>query len=329
MDVFDSIPRKHIAFLPTPLQHTPRLAERLGLKTLFIKRDDNTGLALGGNKVRKLEFLIADALQKGADIVLTVGGPQSNHCRMTAAAARASGLDAYLIFNGPPVEEVQGNLVLDKLVGAQWTFTRPGQSREERMNEVACELRKQGRKPYLIPLGGSNPIGALGYVNAGIELAEQCREQGIKPRYIICANGSAGTQAGLTLGCFLAGLNAQIIGISVADSAENLVPRTRELIRATGELLHVGCPDAEPVVLDKYVGQGYGIPTKLSQQALKLVAESEGIILDPVYTAKAFAGLIDLVQQGTIKPDDTVIFIHTGGMPALFAEQSLYWGRTY
>jgi 1-aminocyclopropane-1-carboxylate deaminase/D-cysteine desulfhydrase-like pyridoxal-dependent ACC family enzyme len=275
----ERIPRLPLAVAPTPLQETPRLAAALGLDRLIVKRDDNTGLALGGNKARKLEYLAAAALEEDADLLLTTGAPQSNHCRITAAAARIAGLDAHFVFDGAAIGEVQGNLVLDRLLGATWSFAgdRPG---PERMAELAEELRRQGRRPYVIPRGGSNGLGALGYVRCALELAEQLEERGA---------------------------------------------RTREIMAESCELLDLALPDAAPTIWDGYIGRGYGMPTALSTRALEMAARTEGLILDPVYTAKAFAGLIGEVETGQVKRDELVVFVHTGGTPALFAETSLYW----
>src|ERR1700736_6349589 len=195
----ERMPRLRLATLPTPLQETPRLAAALGLDHLLLKRDDHTGLALGGNKARKLEYLVAAATRAGADILLTVGAPQSNHCRCTAAGARGAGMDAHFVFNRPPVEEVQGNLLLDRLLGATWSFS-PDRPASERMAELAEELRAAGRRPYVIPGGGSNGLGALGYVRCALELAEQLAGHWGRPPYLVCAGGSCGTLAGLTLG---------------------------------------------------------------------------------------------------------------------------------
>src|SRR5438132_1245637 len=203
------VPRLELAITPTPLMEAPRLAAALGLDRLLVKRDDNTGLALGGNKARKLEYLVAAATRAGADILLTVGAPQSNHCRCTAAAARVAGMDAHFVFNGPPVEEVQGNLLLDRLLGATWTFS-PDRPAPQRMAELAEELRAAGRRPYVIPGGGSNGLGALGYVRCALELAEQLAGQGERPRYVVCAGGSCGALCGLTPALALAGSHAQV-----------------------------------------------------------------------------------------------------------------------
>jgi D-cysteine desulfhydrase family pyridoxal phosphate-dependent enzyme len=324
-----TIPRVQLAFTPTPLQDVPRLANALGLRRLLLKRDDQTGLALGGNKARKLEFLLADAIAQGADTLVTMGGPQSNHCRMTAAAARACGLQAQLVFNTydlRPVADVQGNMILDRLLGAAWRFTKPGQTRNDCVAEVAAELTAQGHTPYVIPAGGSNGLGVLGYVKAALELAEQCRDLGVTPDYIVCAGGGYGTQAGLELGVRLAGLPSRVVGVAISPVVPETHDRIASLVAAAAGILEASVPGADPLVWEDYVGDGYGVPTQLSRQALELVASVEGILLDPVYTAKAFSGLMGGLVRGRIKPDDVVVFVHTGGAPALFAEQRLYWG---
>ena len=195
----ERVPRLKLASTPTALQEAPRLAADMGLRRLLVKRDDNTGLAFGGNKARKLEYLVADAVGAGADVLLTVGGPQSNHCRSTAAAARQAGLEAQLVFNAPEVEAIQGNLLLDQLLGAGWTFAAPGQSPADRMAELAEELKAAGRRPYPIPSGGSNGLGALGYVRAALELDAQLTQRGDQPTRVVCAAGSCGTLAGLLI----------------------------------------------------------------------------------------------------------------------------------
>jgi D-cysteine desulfhydrase family pyridoxal phosphate-dependent enzyme len=321
----ERVPRLELATTPTALQEAPRLAHALGLDRLLIKRDDNTGLALGGNKARKLEYLVADALRGGADLLVTIGGPQSNHCRATAAAARVAGLEAQLVFSGPPIEAVQGNMVLDRLLGASWTFAAPDQSAADRMAALAEELRAAGRRPYVIPSGGSNGMGALGYVRGAFELAGQVAERNLRPRYVVCAAGSCGTLAGLTLGLALAGSEAQVVGVSVSSSTPDRVARTREVMAESCSHLGIELPDAAPLIWNQYVGSGYGIPTDLSRRALEVAARTEGLILDPVYTAKAFGGLIGELEAGRVKRDDLVVFIHTGGTPALFADPELYW----
>jgi D-cysteine desulfhydrase family pyridoxal phosphate-dependent enzyme len=320
----ERMPRIRLATLPTALQDAPRLAAAIGLDRLLIKRDDNTGLAFGGNKARKLEYLVADAIAQQADILVTLGAPQSNHCRMTAAAARVAGMDCHLVFNGAPIDEVQGNMLLDRLFGATWTFAR-GRTSAERMAEIAEELRAQGRRPYLIPGGGSNGLGALGYVGCSLEMADQLHEMGLRPRYVVCAGGSCGTLAGLTLGMALAGSDAQVVGVSISRSVPDRAARVRQIMAESCEHLDMPAPDAVPEVWGDHIGPGYGMQTELSKRALETVARSEGIVLDPVYTAKAFGGLIAEIEKGRVRRSDLVVFVHTGGTPALFADPALYW----
>jgi L-cysteate sulfo-lyase len=314
-----------LATTPTPLQHARRLGALLGLDQLLIKRDDLTGLAMGGNKARKLEFLLADALAQGSDVVLTTGGPQSNHCRTTAAAARVCGLDAELVFMGREVAEVQGNMVLDLLFGATWTFVPDDAAAGAWIEHRVQELRHQGRRPYVIPGGGSNGLGTLGYVSAAEEIAQQCRADRSEPQAIICAAGSCGTLAGLTLGADLAGLDARIIGVSVSRAVSDRVGRTVELMRAAAGLLGAPPSERRPEVTNEQVGEGYGLPTEASRESLNLMARTEGILLDPVYTAKAFAALVAMARKADLDPSRPVVFVHTGGTPALFADQKLYW----
>ena len=320
----ERMPRFPLATLPTPLQEAPRLAKAIGLDRILIKRDDNTGLAFGGNKARKLEFLVADALRQNADMLVTLGAPQSNHARMTAAAARVAGLDCHLVLNGQPVDEVQGNMWLDRFFGATWTFAGDRPSKD-RMAEIADELRAQGRRPYVIPGGGSNGLGALGYVGCAFELAQQLSELGERPRYVVCAGGSCGTLSGLTLGMALAADHVQVVGVSISRAVPDRVARVREIVAESCAHLDLPQPDAVPEIWPDYIGPGYGMQTELSKRALETVAYSEGIMLDPVYTAKAFGGLIGEIEEGRVKRSDLVVFVHTGGTPALFADPALYW----
>jgi D-cysteine desulfhydrase family pyridoxal phosphate-dependent enzyme len=322
-------PRERLAALPTPLEQAPRLGRELGVD-LYLKRDDNTGLAVGGNKARKLEYLVGEALALGSDTLITTGGPQSNHCRMTAAAAAKYGLECHLVFTSGPIEVLQGNLLLDSLLGAQFHFTgsSDGSQAALHMEELALSLRNKGRNPYVIPLGGSNEVGALGYVRAMHELAEQAERMGVAFDYLVHASGSAGTQAGLLAGAKIFNLPLRILGMSVSRTRERLSREVLEL--ATATIARAGFqvrPDASEVeVYDQYIGGGYGIPTPLSTEALSMFARLEGVIIDPVYTAKAAAGLLDLTRRGVIPAEAKVLFWHTGGSPALFADQSLHWG---
>jgi D-cysteine desulfhydrase family pyridoxal phosphate-dependent enzyme len=320
----ERMPRMELATLPTALQDTPRLAAAIGLDRLLLKRDDNTGLAFGGNKARKLEYLMADAVRLGADTIVTLGAPQSNHCRMTAAAARVAGMECHLVFMGRQIDEVQANMLIDQLFGAVWTFAgdRPA---AERAAKVADDLKARGRKPYLIPGGGSNGLGALGYVGCSFEFVQQLRERGDRPRYVVCAGGSCGTLAGLTLGVALARSDAQVVGVSISRSVPDRVARVRQIMAESCELLDLPVPDVAPEIWGDWIGPGYGMQTEQSKRALDTVAHSEGILLDPVYTAKAFGGLMGEVERGRVKRSDLVVFVHTGGTPALFADPALYW----
>lgn len=316
----ESLPRFPLAILPTPLDDAPRLSEELGVRVL-IKRDDLTGFALGGNKVRKLEFLVADALAQNANVLVTGGGPQSNHARVTAAAARKAGLDATLIFFGDPPGEVNGNLLLDDLLGAEFVYTHTDDrsQTEPTMERVAQELRKRGHKPYLIPRGGSTPLGCVSYILAVQELLEQLEARRIKTDAMFVATGSCGTHAGILAGLDFCGAAIPLYGITVSRSAHESAERIKSLLKETAVFLERSTSFARDIILkDAYLGAGYGIITPEAREAINQVARLEGIFLDPVYTGKAMAGLIDLVRGGEIAHDSTVVFWHTGGAPGLF-----------
>ena len=314
------VSRVPIALLPTPVAEMKRLSALLGGPRIFIKRDDQTGLATGGNKARKLEYLIADALQQGADTVLTVGGPQSNHSRQTAAAATMYGLRAVLVLSGSEPSDWDGNLLLDDLLGAEvrWAGDTPLQ---EAMEEVASEEEKAGHHPYLIPLGGSTPLGATGYVAAMEELWSQLDELDLKLDAVIVPTGSAGTQAGMLVGGRALGFAGQIVGISAFGDQKTVKAILRELVPGTAEFLglNVAIGDSDLVVYDDYLGEGYGVLADIEREAIRLVARSEAILLDPVYTGRAMAGLIDLTRKGVYRPGQHVLFWHTGGTSALFS----------
>lgn len=316
--------RLSIAQLPTPLAEMPRLTKHLNGPRLLIKRDDQTGLATGGNKTRKLEFLVADALAQGCDYLVTTGAPQSNHCRQTAAAAAHYGLGCSLILSGQAPAQITGNLLLDQLLGAHMYWTN-GRSRQEVMGEVAAELRTMGRKPYLIPLGGSNVMGATGYVLAMGELMEQLQAERQNVDFIVFATSSGGTHAGLVLGAAIYGFRGPIIGISVDHPAPALQTQVAALVTATATHLGLGTLSlADKVdVNDDYLGGGYAIVGETEREAIQMVAQLEGILLDPVYTGRAMGGLIDLIRWGAFTRGQTVLFWHTGGAAALpaFAEQ--------
>lgn len=312
--------REHLAHLPTRIERLERLSRHLGGPELFIKRDDQTGLALGGNKTRKLEFLTADALAKKCDHLITTGAPQSNHCRQTAAAAARLGLGCSLVLRGETPARFTGNLLLDQLLGARiyWTGGRP---EVEVIDEVANQVRTMGHHPYIIPLGGSNVIGATGYVMAMEEAMDQFNNHDLNFDFIITASSSGGTQAGLVVGAKAYGYQGRILGVSVDRPAEVLRTLVEALSMATASHLRLGTfsPGDSVEVNDDYLGEGYGILGDAEREAIRLLSRLEGILLDPVYTGRAMAGLIDLIQQGTISEGQQVLFWHTGGTPALFA----------
>jgi D-cysteine desulfhydrase len=313
--------RIHLAHLPTPLEPMERLSKLLGGPTLLIKRDDQTGLALGGNKTRKLEFLTAEAVAQGCDHLITTGAPQSNHCRQTAAAAARLGLGCSLVLRGQPPAVANGNILLNNLLGAHLHWTEKEQA-NEKMASVARELKAMGRKPYIIPLGGSNVMGATSYVLAMHELMTQLNELKRNVDFIVFASSSGGTQAGIVLGASLYGFRGRVIGISVDHPADALKTHVAALATATATHLGLGAPlslSAEIDVNDDYLGEGYGIMGELEREAIQLTAQMEGILLDPVYTGRAMAGLIDLIRWGAFTRQQTVLFWHTGGSPALFA----------
>ena len=330
----DSQPRFPLATLPTPLQEAPRLRRVLGGESrcprILIKRDDLTGLAFGGNKARKLEFLVADALAQKATVLVTTGAEQSNHARMTAAAAAMAGLRCSLVLTAkderPPA---QGNLLLDYLLGAEVHFVPAnpdpklaiGDQEAAVVSRVMAELEARGERPYLIVIGGSSPVGALGYVEGTRELLEQMERMGVKASRLYYASGSRGTQAGLALGAKLYEAPYRLYGVAVSGGEP---AKTRRALRIIEEAAaRVGATvamTAEEISTDQdYIGPGYGIPTPGGLEAITLLARQEGILLDPVYTAKAMAALIDHVRRGLVDPAETVVFLHTGGTPALFA----------
>jgi L-cysteate sulfo-lyase len=323
----DKLARVSIAHLPTPLEPLSRLTAQLGGPELWIKRDDQTGLATGGNKARKLEYLVADALVQGADTLITAGAAQSNHARQTAAAAAKSGLACRLVLRSPaPVAgqameppQVQGNLLLDRLLGAEvvWAGDRP---LAEAMAQVAEELRTAGRRPYVVPYGGSNPIGASGYVAAMEELMAQCAERDLHFDHVVLASSSGGTQAGLAVGARALGCAGHILGISVDPPADELLRRLAGLATATADHLGLALTfvPEDFAVNDDYLGGGYGVVGDLERGAMRTLARSEGVLLDPVYTGRAFGGLLDLIQQGIFRPDERVLFWHTGGIAGVF-----------
>lgn len=310
------IPRTNIAHLPTPIEPLPRLSQLLGGPELWIKRDDQTGLATGGNKTRKLEFFIADAMKDGCEMVLTRGAGQSNHCRQTAAAAARTGLKCKLILSGSPPPDASGNFLLDLLFGAQITWTE-GEDPDKVLERELQAARNDGLKPYLIPYGGSNEVGVYAYVSAMDELASQGNEF----NRIVFASSSGGTQAGMVLGAQLTGFRGEIVGISVDEHASVLRRRILDLITRTASWLgtDVEVEESHILVEDGFIGGGYAVLSDLERDAIKTFAQAEGILLDPVYTGRAAGGMIELIRTGKISPDERVLFWHTGGIPAIFS----------
>jgi D-cysteine desulfhydrase family pyridoxal phosphate-dependent enzyme len=330
-------PRLHFAHLPTSVENLPRLAGLMGGPRLLVKRDDQTGLAMGGNKTRKLEFLLAEAQANGAQTLITAGAAQSNHCRQTAAAAAHYGLGCILVLakqetatklpkageSQKPNEvehpaEVSGNLLLDHLLGAEIVWADPGQ-REAVLQKTFQNAIEAGRHPYLIPYGGSNPTGASAYVFA----VQEFLEQNVPVDWIVIPSSSGGTQAGMVLGARLFGFTGRVLGISVDERGDVLRSRVAELANQTAT--HLGEPQVfspeDILVNDDYLGGGYGVMGEPEREAVRLFARHEGLILDPVYTGRAASGMIDLIRKGFFQKGEIVLFWHTGGTPALFAER--------
>ena len=326
---FARFPRLHLAHLPTPLERLDRLTRELGGPEIWIKRDDCTGLSTGGNKTRKLEFLMAEAEAQGADMVMTQGATQSNHARQTAAFAAKLGMACHLLLEDRTGSDDvnynhNGNVLLDHLHGAT-TEKRPGGGdMNAEMEAVADKFRAEGRKVYTIPGGGSNPTGALGYANCAQELIVQANDRSLVIDHIVHATGSAGTQAGLITGLKAMNANIPLLGIGVRAPKDKQEENVFKLACATAEKL--GCAGVvrrEDVVANcDYVGPGYGIPDDSTLQAIRMFAELEGILLDPVYSGKGAAGLIDLIRKGHFKKGERIVFLHTGGSAALFGYTS-------
>jgi len=324
----DHLPRIPLGFLPTPLEELPRLTQALGGPRLLIKRDDQTGLASGGNKARKLEFSVAEALRQGVDTLITVGGVQSNHCRQTAAAAARCGLRCIVVLRGHAPATANGNLLLDHLLGAQVVFSGD-RTREAVAEDVAKEQRAAGHRPHLIPVGASNEIGAVGFVAAIEELDSQLKERKLSVDRVVFASSSFGTQAGLCVGSKAIGFTPQIAAIAIDSSRAELQAGVAAIARATIQRLglDLSLTPEEVVAYDGYLGAGYAVMGELEREAISLMARSEGILLDPVYTGRAMAGLIDLIRKREFGKDETIVFWHTGGSAALFAyaDQLLEW----
>jgi D-cysteine desulfhydrase family pyridoxal phosphate-dependent enzyme len=310
--------RVRFAHLPTPIEPLLRLSKHLGGPDLYIKRDDQTGLATGGNKTRKLEFLIAEAMAQDADHVISSGASQSNHCRQTAAAAARFGLGSTLVLRGHEPDHITGNYLLDELLGAHVYWTGDRETKDV-IQEVEKQLKAMGHKPYIVPYGGSNVVGATGYVLAMSELMEQLAEKQLNIDFIVFASSSGGTQAGLVLGKQVYGFRGSILGISVDQPADTLQTQVGALSTATAAHLGLGqLPLLNQVeVNDDYLGGGYAVVGDTEREAIRLLAQLEGILLDPVYTGRAMGGLIDLIRWGAFTRGQNLLFWHTGGTAAL------------
>ena len=320
-------PRRIYTPHATPLEPLPRLSAALGGPEIWIKRDDLLGLAGGGNKTRKLEFLVADALAQGCDTLVTAGAMQSNHCRLTLAAAAKEGMRCRLVLQRQghePYDSARtGNNFLYDLIGAECiTTVEPHADTNAVIAEVVAELAREGRKGYPIPVGGSNALGALGYVSCGREIAQQSFDHGLAFDRIIVTSGSAGTHGGLLVGVQSANFDAPITGIAIARKQEAQAATVHTLATATAQLLELTPPKRDAVLVrDEWLGPGYALPSEAMVEAVRMVAQLEGVLLDPVYSGKAMAGLIGLARAGELKRGERVLFLHTGGAPALFAFQ--------
>lgn len=314
-------PKVDLGFLPTPVVAVPRLSAAVGGPELLMKRDDLTGLAFGGNKTRKLEYMIRKALDQGCDSVITAGAAQSNHCRQTAAAASRCGLDCHLVLGGGPPKRPEGNLLLDRILGARihWGGAR---RKGEDIPDIVDRLRAEGRSPFVIPYGGSNELGACGFVEGVMELESQIDTTGIS--HIVFASSSGGTQAGLMVGRACVGGSFKLLGIQIDKDPGpgGEIPRDTIVDLACRTAEAIGCGtrwSADDVLLDdSFSESGYGVVGSLERDAIALTARTEGILLDPVYTGRAMGGLIELIRSGAINRDDRILFWHTGGTPALF-----------
>lgn len=327
----DKMPRLRFGHLPTPLEPMDRLSEELGGPRLWVKRDDCTGLSSGGNKTRKLEFLIADALREGADTVITQGATQSNHARQTAAAAAKTGLACHILLedrtgSNEEAYNYNGNVLLDQLHGATIAKRPGGSDMAAEMEKLAEGLRAEGRTPYVIPGGGSNRVGALGYVNCAVELTEQAQAMDLTIDALVHATGSSGTQAGLVAGLSALESDIHLLGIGVRAPREKQEQMVYDLACATADFLGVGASVARDSVRANcdYVGPGYGLPTEGMRDALLKLARLEGLLFDPVYSGKGLDGLIDQVRQGYFDGMSNVVFLHTGGSAALFGYPGIF-----
>ena len=316
-------PRRRYTVGQTPLEFMPRLTAALGGPNLWIKRDDMLGLAAGGNKTRKLEFLVADALAQGADTLITCGAVQSNHCRLTIAAACKEGLPCHLVIEervpGSYNIDAGGNNFLFQLMGVSSITVVPGGSDVmAEMEKLADDIRAKGGKPYIIPGGGSNAVGTLGYVACAEEIIAQAFDKALNIDYVVCTSGSGGTHAGLSVGFWGNNTKIPVIGINISRPNKTQVPVIVKDAQATAALFGLDFPQENIECVEGYVGAGYSLPTEAMLEAVRLVVRTEAILLDPVYTGKAFSGLIDLIRKGRFKKGENIVFVHTGGSPALY-----------
>ena len=324
--LLNGFPRVSLAHLPTRLEFLPRLTEHLGGPEIWVKRDDCTGLATGGNKTRKLEFSMGEALARDADTIITVGAVQSNHVRQTAAAAARLGMRCEVLLehrvaNPGDLYLHSGNVLLDRIFGANLREYPKGTDFDAVMNDIAREVREAGGTPYLIPGGASNPVGALGYVGCAEELLQQCEQQDVAFDHVVLASGSAGTHAGLAVGLRASGSDLPVLGIGVNVPRPEQEAKVYELATATADHIdRPGCVTREDIVADcSYVGPGYGEPTAGMNEAVLMLARYEGLLFDPVYSGKALAGMIDYVREGRFEKGQKIVFLHTGGVAGLFA----------
>ena len=314
-----NIPRVRFAHLPTPVEELPRLTEFLNGPKILVKRDDQTGLAFGGNKTRKLEFLVAEALEQGAKTLITGGALQSNHCRQTAAAAARFGLDCILVLNGELPDQPSANLLLDQMFGAEIVTIADRAFRDQTLQQSYDKAIADGRKPYLVTYGGSSPTGALGYAYA----VKEFMEQNAPADWIVFGTSSGGTHAGLVLGQRVFGYTGKVLGISIDEPEDWLKTRVSALASDASEKMgeRINFTREDILATEDYCRAGYGVLTDAEREAVRLFAKYEGLLLDPVYTGRAAAGMIDLIRKGIFKKDETVLLWHTGGQPALFAEK--------
>ena len=321
------LPRLELAKLPTPLDRVENLGKSLGNLDLWFKRDDLTGFGLGGNKVRSLEYLAADAMKVNSNILITGGSSGSNHVRTTMAVAAHLGLKGVAVLSGTRPSKANGNLLLNQLLDAKLVFTgNPDRSYIDNYIEDEAErLRGKGESPYMIRRGGVSSLGCIGYVSAAVEICSQLQSLNFNPDILLCATGCGVTQAGLLVGFKLMGLNCRLYGITVSRSRDECIAYIKQLINETEDVLGLDSrvKNDEIFVFDEYIGEGYSVPTSEGIDAIRLVAQTEGIFLDPIYTGKAMAGLTDLVKKDLIGSDNTVIFLHTGGSPSIFSNSTI------